>query len=139
MYKIKIQCDRLKHNTQKLKESDLKNIVNLLNLPSYPFVQSSNLVRKTFARAHTQKPFTSKSLEIMCDRMISIKTLRKFVKKLKSMRLQGQNVNVHFIDVLSNHHIHSIDFESGECQIIDTNGHRYKNRSTYSTTVVYKK
>ena len=86
MYKIKIQCDRLKHNTQKINEADLKNIVNLLNLPSYPFVQSSNLVRKTFVRAHTRKPFTSKSLEIMCDRMISIKTLRKFVKKLKSIK-----------------------------------------------------
>jgi hypothetical protein len=66
MYKIKIQCDRLKHNTQKLKESDLKNIVNLLNLPSYPFVQSSNLVRKTFARAHTHENHSQVNHSKLC-------------------------------------------------------------------------
>ena len=140
MYKIKINCHGLKRNGRKFKDADVEHIVRELNIQTHPYIQSIQIVRKTFPGTVSKSPYTCRFLEFTCKCMITLRTLRKLIKKLKTLSgIQGNNTNVDFMESLTNIKIYRVQFNNGESIALPSITQRYKNRSKYHTQVIYKR
>ena len=140
MYKIRINCDGLKRNSRKLKDTDVEDIVRELNMPTYQYIQSVHIVRKIFPGTVTKRFYTCRFLEFTCKCMVTLKTLRKFIKKLQTTAgVQGNNTKVDFIELLTNMKVYCVQFNNCENIAVESTNQRYKNRSKYNTQVIYKR
>ena len=161
MYKIRIPCNQLKFNNQKIKHTSCQYFLPLLQVTSYPYIESIqfvykrrddanklNKLNKLNKQKQRSRAYVHKYIEITCNTLIKKQQLRRFCMKLQRLGFTKiisyeQPLRIDFIDITDNQIIHSLDYESDVLSYNDVDELntkiRHKNRSSYHTHVMHSK
>lgn len=145
MYKVKIVCNELLFNGNKITKKNANEIIQLLKVNSYGYINSCVFVHKTYNKytaGNKCKRYIQKSLELFTNQPITAKQLLKMISKLHKIGttcvcdLKCSKIN--YIDVSNNATIFGYDFHKNPIKIKARTGN-YKNRSKYFSHILFKK
>lgn len=137
MYKVKINCNCLRFNNEKITKKNAHEIIKLLKINSYNYITSCTLLYKTYKKHNTK--YTQKTLELYTNKTITNKQLLKMISKLHSIGItcnKNENSNINFIDNSDYSILFGYDFYKNALTIEPRYNH-YKNSSSYSTHVLF--
>ncbi len=139
-YKIKINCTGIENLSYNGKEISTKNYNNVLNkfkieqlITEYDYINKLVILYKRIPNT------TIKTLEFVCNDMISIKDFIVFIKHMKSIgfKSDNNNIRIQFLDTTAPHDpLHEVLFNTlnkpkkKKRKII-------KNSSSYRTQILY--
>lgn len=139
MYKIKISCTHKEELNYK-KEKCTKKII--LDDEFKLLMKNNKYIEKGLFLHKTQKKFTTKTLEFLCNSEISENDFETFIKNMKDIGFSSKNNKpISFINVDNPHNpIYSWYFESLEnCKKKKKKKNLdIKNGSCYATELLYK-
>lgn len=160
MYKIRIPCNQLQFNNQKINHKSCQYFLPLLQVTSYPYIESIQFIYKrcdddkknNIFKLNKQKirsrGYVHKYIEITCNASIKKQQLRRFCLKLQHLGFTKnisyeQYLRIDFIDITDNQIIHSLNYESDVLLYNDVDELnskiRQQNRSSYHTHVMHSK
>jgi len=133
-YKIKISCTSVK----KLCYNN-KKITNKLNLEK--LINNNDYIKKALIlyKKINGCPFTTKTLEFICDNKLSKMDFEIFIKEMKMNGFNSNNnTKIYFINTTNNETLYNYDFSS-VCKVDIIKSKGKPNNSTYHIQILYKK
>ena len=149
-YKIKINCTGIKNLSYNGKEISTKTYNNVSNkfkieqfITEYDYINKLVILYKRIPKPFE---FVCKTLEFVCNDMISIKDFIVFIKHMKSIgfKSDNNNIRIQFLDTKAPHDpLYEVLFDTHEVLFATLDKPKkkkrkiIKNRSLYQTQILY--